>query len=130
MTPKVQSIILTLLTLAIGFVAGFMVNSFLFQNRVKQIRDRMGNPDGYIHHICRIVDASPQQCEEIQPILEAHHPRMREINKKFGRDMRASLDSLSKQLEPILTPAQIEKLKQPMKRRKGRWDRHGPPPRH
>ena len=131
MTPKIQSIILTVLTLAIGFVAGFMVNSLLFQHRVDQIRNRMGDPRGYIHHICQIVDASPEQCEEIQPILESHHPRMREINKRFGRDMRASLDSLAEQLAPILTPEQLEKLKKPMRRRKGRWDKSsptGPPP--
>lgn len=68
------------------------------------------------------IELTPEQEEKIEPILERHFESMEESRREF----RVKVDSLYISLEPILTPDQLEKLRD--KRRKFR--RPGGPRKH
>lgn len=111
MNQNIKSILLISLTLAIGFVAGFMTHGQLSQNRFQQMRSRMGKPNGYIEYMKRVMEVTEEQDVYVQPILELFAPIMKEHHHQFRREVKLMIDSLSTELSPYLEKEQLEKLK-------------------
>jgi len=118
MDTKLKSIIIIFLTLAIGFSAGFLTQSMLHNNRMKQLREKMGKTEGYVEYLKRVSDISAEQEVAVSPILERFAPRLYEHNKQCRNEVRQMVDSLTVELSPYLDANQIEKLKKKFIRRR------------
>jgi hypothetical protein len=131
MNTKVKIALIIIVTLAIGIVLGAMVNRALLRHRIQRAFNER-NPRGMISFIERHIQPTPDQRKQIREILEKHRIKSQEIREKFMEDMQLEFESLEKDLEPILTLEQKNRLK---RRFRGPWrdprrpqDRRGPGP--
>lgn len=62
---------------------------------------------------------SPEQRKAVREVFDKHGQRLSEIHSRFRREITASLESLKKDLEPILTPEQMREFEKTLP---------GPPP--
>lgn len=120
MSPKITSILLILLTLAIGFAGGFLTHGTLSQNRMNQMRAKMGKSKGYVEYIIGAMELSEEQEAVVQPILEEFAPKMHEHHHRFRNEVRVMMDSLSRELSPHVSEDQLAKLKKRFRRDRGR----------
>lgn len=105
---KMSFIIIT--TLALGIVIGAMVNRTLSQNRIRNILSKRRS-DVYVTIYEKLLRPEASQRALIRKILEKYATRVSEIHANFRQDMESSIESMRKELDPILTPAQKKRFK-------------------
>ena len=120
MNPKITSILLILLTLMIGFAGGFITRQTLHDNRMKEMREKFSKKDGHVEYIKRVMEITPEQEADVQPILEEYAPRIHSHMRRFWDEAKLRTDSLAVDLAPYVSEDQIKKLK----RRVGRKRHH------
>ena len=88
-----------------------------------------------------MLQPEPEQRQQIRAILEKHSDRMKERRQQFFSEMQTEKEAFLKELDPLLTPEQRERLKKgprgffpgrpPFRERRGPWpDRDRPWPKH
>lgn len=120
MSPQIKSILLILLTLAIGFAGGFMTHGKLVQNRFEQVRTKMGKSNGHIEYMAGVLELTEEQKVIVQPILEEFAPKMHKQHRQFRSEVKVMMDSLSEELSPHVTEDQLDKLKKRFHRNRPR----------
>ncbi|MDX2247630.1 MAG: hypothetical protein SF052_12675 [Bacteroidia bacterium] len=126
MDPRIKPILIILLTLVIGFAAGFISSGWIVKKRFENMRKIMDDQAHFENFFSQIAQADPEQMAKIRPILEKYHEEVRQSQRIFFTQMRERSDSLRLQLKPYLTEEQIEKVIQEMKFR-GRKRNHRQP---
>lgn len=128
MDPRIKSLLIIFITLAIGFGAGFVTSGWLVRQRFQSMRKMIENKEDFQQHLARVAEATPEQMEAIAPILEEYHEEMRFAQREMFQEMRQRSDSLREKLRPFLSDDQIEKVVQEMRWRRPRGKgRQGPP---
>ena len=108
--------------IGIGFVAGFMTQRYAFKERIEKARDH-GRGRGLGKFILEKIEATPEQKEQLAPIMEPYTIRLHESVQNFKRDHGAIRDSMHAAMKPYLTPEQVKKLaerKKKFKRKRGK----------
>lgn len=128
---RTKSFLLILLTLMIGFTAGFLTSGRLASQRFQKIKHRWQEKERFVDHLLtEVLKASPEKQEVLRPILEQHFVTMDSINRSFRGAMRQGAFEMREAMRPHLSPAQIKKLEDNMRmrKRKRHQPRNGPPP--
>ena len=134
LSPKIQSALLLLLTLAIGFTGGVLVSGRFYRQKVENMRRFVHDQDRFVSHLLDEVNATEAQREALTPVLTSHFEAVRELNRAHIQDMRSKMDSLRLELEVHLSPEQMKQLGDELRffrPRKGGGrphPSHGPPP--
>lgn len=135
MTNSVRAWVLLVVTLCLGITIGVLGGGAMQERRIRRLND-MRRPGGFVEHLQQVIrPTSDSQWNAIRPIIETHARANEERRRSHDMAMRASLDSLKAQLEPMLAPDQRERLARfaPGRRgdgppmRDGRGPRRGPP---
>ncbi|MEZ4825659.1 MAG: hypothetical protein R3C61_05095 [Bacteroidia bacterium] len=127
MYSQIKPITIILLTLAIGFAAGFLTSGYIVKKRFEQMRKIMDDKAHFENYFSEIAKANPAQMEKIKPILEKYHEEVHAAQRGFFSQMRERSDSLRVELRPYLSDEQIEKVIQSMRfRGKRNMRRPGP----
>lgn len=132
MNHKIKYTAIVFGILLIGFVIGFLTNGMLVRERIEKMQNfytEKGVDQGFI----RALDLTPEQMEEIGPILREHAAKNRSLLQRHREDQQVLFQELKDEIMPFLTEEQIEKLDS-FKRRwqerfKGegqQWKRKGP----
>gem|GEM_PF-406993 len=145
MNVKVKTALIIIITLIIGIFLGAMLNRTLVRYKIHRAFS-IHRPDRLPFFMEKMIRPGPGQKEQLRAILEKHSDRMEEMRKQFFSEMVAERESFLKELEPILTPEQKERLKKgppgffprrrPFPYRRGPWPdrddrpwpKHKPPP--
>ncbi len=106
MKNQYKSVLVLVVTLFIGMILGALIHGTIMQKRIKDTAFRMRAPFGLLHILEDVVDLDDSQQEAVREILKKHQERM----SRSRREVRAMMDSLRKELEPILTQEQLERL--------------------
>jgi hypothetical protein len=114
MNVKVKTALIIIITLIIGVFLGAMLNRALLRHRIRKTFS-MHKPDRLVFFIEEMIQPDDDQRDQIRSIVEKHADRMKEMRKRFFKEMEAERESFLKEIEPLLTPEQKERL------------RHGPP---
>lgn len=127
MNEKLKFTGIILGTLIIGFVIGFLTNGRLVKFRMDRMQS-FYTEQGANRAFMRVLDPTPEQMEQIRPILQRHAQQNRELLDHHRSEQRLLFQELEDELRPILTEEQMEKLEL-LKRR---WDQRfmGPGGRH
>jgi hypothetical protein len=122
-TVTYTSIIIT--TLLIGFIIGFLVSGRLAKKRIQKMRSDF-REQGFNRKVMRALDPTPEQMEQLRPILKKHA----KMQKEMMSSMRASQDALFSEfradVQPYLTEEQVKKLDRMHEKFKRRVERDGP----
>jgi hypothetical protein len=110
MSVKVKTVLIIIITLIIGIALGAMLNRALLRHKIHRAFS-MHKPDRFAYFMEEMIQPEPEQKEQLRAILEKHSDRMEEMRKNFFSEMQAERESFLKELETILTPEQIKRLK-------------------
>lgn len=109
MNIKAKSILLMLAVFFLGIFTGAMLNRAFIQHRIQKAL-ALRNPAPFITNFERIIDPDPAQYRKIRKILEKHARNIYSLRQEFYKSTRKELDSLKKELEPVLTEEQKYRL--------------------
>ena len=109
MNIKVKITFIIIITLAIGIVIGALLNRTLSQNRIKRILERR-NPPIFISFYERIIEPDAEQRAKVRKVLNKYAQNLSEIRTNFQEELQSSFESMTAELEPLLTPEQKERL--------------------
>ncbi|MFC2164664.1 hypothetical protein ACFLT2_06690 [Acidobacteriota bacterium] len=140
MNVKVKTALIIIITLIIGIFLGAMLNRALLRHRIQKTFS-MHKPDRLVFFIEEVIQPEAEQRDQIRAIVEKHAGHMEEMRRKFFTEMQSERESFLKEIEPLLTPEQKERLKKgprglfpgrrPFPERRGpRPDREHPWPKH
>jgi hypothetical protein len=115
---ETKTVLIVLSTLIIGVIIGALITGAFARHRIGRFM-AMRDPGRLSMHVERIIDPDESQREAVREILHKHSERFLEIHSRFEGEMLALRDSLKKDLAPILTDEQRERLERAPK-----------PPRH
>jgi len=110
MNIKVKTALIIMVTLFIGMAAGALINRAVVRHKIQEAF-AVHRPDKFVIFMERIIQAEPEQKEKIRAVLMKHAGRMKEMRHKFFTGMQDARESLLKDLKPILTSEQRERLK-------------------
>lgn len=140
MSVKVKTALIIVITLIIGIALGAMLNRALLRHKIHRAF-AMHKPDRLVYFMEEMIQPKPDQKKQLRAILDKHSDHMEEMRTKFFSEMQVERESFLKELETVLTPEQMERLKKgppgffpgrrPFRDRRGPWpDRDRPRPKH
>lgn len=113
---KAKPIIIIVITLVIGFILGMLTSAQIRYNRLRPVRVFFSE-ERFREGFYRVIQPDGKQKEKIDVLLSKYA----KDNSEMQGDFRKKLDSLMKdfwkELEPVLTKDQLERLKQMEQRR-------------
>ena len=116
MNTRTKSSLVIIGTLLIGMVLGAVITGAVMRNRVFDRMERLRTVEGFRHRMERIIQPDEDQRAKVNEILEEHFSRMHRLGEVMRQDFETRNDSLYQELEVVLRPDQIERLKQRMKK--------------
>ncbi len=110
MNIHIKSALILLTTLLMGIIIGALGMN-LFRNQRDMDFERFRGRQAFMHlHEDILQPTSEAQRDSIQKILSQNLPKFRELTLKHREEISAMIDSMQKQLAPILTKEQLERL--------------------
>jgi len=128
MNLKIKSSLIIIFTLILGIFLGAVITWSLLHQRVRDRIDRLRTPTGFIEFLVDDLELNQKQQEEVKVIILKHFERVEEISRDYRQSFRTTIDSLSRELDPVLTSEQKTKFLEKMKRRRGPVPPPGGPP--
>jgi hypothetical protein len=117
MTTRVKSALLLGITLLIGGVLGAVLNAYMAERRFERV-GIMRSRSGMAEHIQEAIGPmESSQAAQVRDILDRHLDRMDRHMTESQAEGRAIMDSMNAELQQVLTPEQIERLEEQMRRR-------------
>ncbi len=95
--------------LLIGFAIGFLVSGRMIKSRVDHLRNYY-TPNGFNSQLIRVIRPTPEQSDEIQPILEKYAEMNHDLMMDYKEEQHELFLELKDELEPLLNETQIERL--------------------
>ena len=126
MRLQYKSSIILICTFILGMFLGTLIDRTImryhFKNKVIALRE----PRGFFREFERIIQPDETQREKIKTILTKHSKRIAEIGEKSHLEMRAAIDSIRAEIDPILTDEQKKRLNNRLERMRNWRRKRGP----
>jgi hypothetical protein len=106
---KIRIIAILLAMLSLGFIIGFFSNGWLHHRRMAHFL-QYRTEAGFRQAALEMLSPSPEQLDELNPIISEYARLNRDLNHSYRRDFDALQMSYFNELEPYLTEKQIDKL--------------------
>jgi len=110
MNVKTKTYFIIIVTLIIGIAIGAMLNRALLQHHIKKTFS-FRNPERLPVFYERILAPNIEQTQKIRSILKKHALTVSKIRDNYQEQMLAANESFKTELDPLLTPAQKNRLK-------------------
>ncbi len=109
-TPGARVALLLLVTLAAGAAGGIAVDRRLDAGPEPEAETtaRQGRGETTIERFADELGLTPEQREQIAPVLEDTRTRMSEVFDQVRPEYRRVVDSARARIESVLTPGQVE----------------------
>jgi hypothetical protein len=110
MTIHTKSSLIVLGTLIIGIICGALLNGSLRMNRDGPFAGPPSPERFSGFFLDRIIRPDEEQREELQRIMADYRPKFEETMSRHRGEIATLIDSLEKQIDPMLTEEQRERL--------------------
>ena len=120
MQTRIKFTLLLVSTLIIGMVIGFLISGRMTSTRVERMKNYYTDI-GFNREFMSILRPSPEQREEIIPILRRYAGYNRELMGDFRAGQKELFFELKDELGEYLDEDQIERLNNVWERRKQRF---------
>ncbi|MBN1543663.1 hypothetical protein JW992_16085 [candidate division KSB1 bacterium] len=123
-----KSLSILLVTLLIGGVIGFFTGRLFWATSPEQQKiGRLGDAGAFMRMSEALVDPTDAQRDTIRAISKRYFSQLQETSLRHRTELRAIVDSMRTEMEPVLTPEQLEKIKHHREQfKRERMDRHHP----
>mgnify|MGYP001433485070 CR=1 FL=1 len=112
MTLHKKSVVLILGTLIIGIICGALLSGIIRMNRGDGFSGPP-SPERFSRYLLnRIVQPDDSQRSEIQQIMDDYRPQFEDTMLRHREEVRALIDSLQQEIDPLLTDQQRERLQE------------------
>ncbi|MFH1686538.1 MAG: hypothetical protein ABIE70_03345 [bacterium] len=113
MTTRTKTIMALGATLVIGMAIGVMGSGAIMGRLVDRYEREPVDirAERFVNHMQRVLNLDDSLRVAVDPILRSHAARMTEMNQRHRTEMEADMDSFQTELSTVLTPAQMEPLK-------------------
>ncbi len=109
MSIQWKSTFIIVATLVIGILVGvFLAGPVMHRHLRPHLAER--GPGVFTPMIERIIQPAPDQEEAVRAVLDKHSARLADMHEDFRAGMVATMDSLRKDLDSILTDEQKARL--------------------
>ena len=125
MSSRTRSFLLLILIMAIGILLGILLGGRMYHKRMDHLR-MFGHPDMIKHFMLDRLELDPDDCEELDSLLDAHARETSQLIRGHRELMKARMDSLLLELREHLGPEQYERLEKAFGERKARMDHRRP----
>lgn len=109
MTTKAKITLLLIALFVLGVFVGATLNRALVQNRIRRTFSYR-RPAALTQTMMNLIQPTPEQREQLKPILEKFSKRMEAERKQMQENMQITRESFQEELKKILTPQQIRRL--------------------
>lgn len=111
MSARARAALALAATLLLGMLLGVLLGGFVQQLREGVLAGARGR-GGFVDHMMQIIEPHDEAQEaQLRPLLRGVEDRNEEIARRAGDDMRAALDQLLIDLEPLLDDEQMERMR-------------------
>ena len=117
MFQRIKPILFLVLTLLLGFLLGVMSSQYLVKQRIRNFQNQ-DRGKGFIRMHHNILDITPEQTQQVDPILIKYFEKLSSHRKSAG----GIIDSMLGELEPLLSEEQrvrMEEIRMRTRRRGG-----------
>lgn len=111
MHAKTKSILLLGTVLLLGIVIGSLLNSWIVDNKIDQMRKQFVSGNFVMSEIEKNVELSTEQKTEVDSVLHKYKPRVARLFIETRLEIADIVDSLSADLKEVLTEEQYDTLK-------------------
>lgn len=134
MNVKAKTFLIIALTLLIGIVVGGLTHRIVMEKRIKRAFS-IRNPEHLVSQYEKTLNPDSKQAKQLREILNKHAKTIEELRYDFQEDMLSANETLDKELNKILTPAQKRRLQRrpfrprrpPQREHQGRFQRERMP---
>lgn len=124
---NIKGILTVVGLLALGFVGGFFTHRQVTIQQVQKVRE-IGQERGFQRHLLNFLDPSEEQRKQLEPIINRYAKEMGTQMRTHRQERKEVVDAMHKEIKPLLTDEQLQKLDDFSTRVRGRRDRNGKPP--
>ncbi len=125
MKKTYQIIIIIGITFIFGFIVGFLVNGRVVSNRIDKMKNYY-KETGFTREMMHIIKPTPEQKEQLIPILREHAHENRELMTKYRDNQKEIFEELKEDLKEVLTNDQIARLEDHWTHMQKRFQDKGP----
>ena len=112
MKTQAKTTIILITIFILGILIGIVADRTYVEHQMKKRFTQMRNPQMLKFVLERIIEPNPEQKEKIDEILKKYDDKFADARFSIMKETRTLMDSLRKELEPILTEEQKERLKE------------------
>ena len=112
MNTQIKSRMIIISTLVIGILLGAVISGFVAKGITKSRR----TSGSFFNRLEEKIEPDESQKEMLKEIISKHQAQMDKIISQFRTDMHNAKDSLKKEIHPILTPVQRERVEKYLER--------------
>jgi hypothetical protein len=109
-------------TLIIGFALGMLTSAQIRNAHIKKYRS-FTTQDGFAYWTIHLINPTPEQKEKILPVIRKYAAKNMELRKEYRGAFISLMKDYKKELYPLLTKEQINRLEH-MTRSHGRRGSH------
>lgn len=104
---KIIAAVLSLV--GIGFVAGFFTHRYVAVQQIHRVAE-MRFASGFEEHLYRVIEADAEQQSRLHPIVQRYAGQIAENHIAARTRRRILIDSMHKDITPLLSVEQIQRL--------------------
>lgn len=108
---NIKTILAMLGLVLIGFFAGFFLHRHLTHLHLERVSES-GTAEGFREQFYSIIQPTNEQKQQIQPLIEDHIEKMRNLNREFRDNRTVLINDLHHHLEHHLDTHQMERFKE------------------
>lgn len=111
MKTNTKTVLIIVATLVIGIFIGALGSGFM-AHRLGRRLPHMEHSERFVEGMVRLIDPAPDQEDQIRGILTRHAEQFAGITDDFREETSALFDSLSTELDSVLTAEQKARLEE------------------
>jgi Spy/CpxP family protein refolding chaperone len=116
MEMKTRSVVILVATLFLGIILGMLTSAQIRYHKLKPIRVFFSE-ERFREGIYSVINPDESQMVKLDEIIKKYSRRNREIQTNFRRELDNFTKDLWKEMDPVLTREQVEKLQEMEKKR-------------
>ncbi|NOY36467.1 MAG: hypothetical protein GXO83_02730 [Chlorobi bacterium] len=126
---KTRSILILSGTLIIGIALGMLISVQLRNAQIRKFRS-FGSREGFKKVTLHVIQPTPEQQQEIEPVINAFALKNDSLRKAYRKDFISLMKEYRKELYPLLTKEQIDRLENMTRTEHRKYRQNRPGNRH
>src|SRR5512133_925987 len=108
---KTKAILIIVFTLVIGFILGMLTSAQIRHSRMKEMRTFFSGKD-YGEMMLNVIQPDETQKAKLEEVMERYYKTTRNMQSDFRTDFDSVTAGFKKEIDTLLTPVQLEKVRE------------------